>query len=96
MSRCALKVSQLLMQYEHFIQANKEATKALIPPKRKSKSKEASNDPRGDQVRKEVQQQFAVYQANPTCVNHDKLKKAKFKLQDAYDKITDTSCENRR
>ena len=74
--------------YEH-LQANKEAAKELIPLWKKTKKNCVSDDARVQDARKDVQRIFAIYQNQSNSDSQENLQKAKAKLQDAYDAVTE-------
>ena len=75
--------------YEHFIQANKEVAKEIIPQRKRTKRKRNSDDARVQNARKDVQHMFSKYQNHQSSTNQESLQKAKTKLQEAYDTVTE-------
>ena len=75
--------------YEHFIQANKEVAKEIIPQRKRAKRKRASEDARVQKARRDVQHMFSKYRNDQSTTNQENLQKSKIKLQEAYDAITE-------
>ena len=75
--------------YEHFIQANKEVAKEIIPQREKTNRKQTSDDARVQKARTDVQNMFSKYPNHPSNTNQEDLPKAKTKLQEAYDTVTE-------
>ena len=75
--------------YEHFIQANKEVAKEIIPQRKRAKGKRNSDDARVQNARKDVQHRFNKYQNNQSSTNQESLQKAKTKLQEVHDTVTE-------
>ena len=75
--------------YEHFIQANKEVAKEIIPQRTRAKRKRTSDDARVQNARKAVQHMFSKSQNHQSSTNQENLQKSKSKLQEAYDAITE-------
>lgn len=71
--------------YEHFIQANKETAKQVIPQRKRLKRKQYSDDVRVQNARNDVNYMFSKYQSDPSNFNHENLQKSKSNLQEAYD-----------
>ena len=76
-------------RYQHFVDANKEVAKEMIPQIQKKKKKQESDDVRVQTARKLVQTAFNRYEELPSNRNQNKLQYAKTKLQEAYDATTE-------
>ena len=68
--------------YQHLIDANRQAADGLISPKSKRKKKEIASDHRIDSKRKEVNKAFSAYQNQQTDENHEKLQIARVTEKD--------------
>ena len=76
-------------KYDHFIEANREAAKEILPQRKKLKKKSASGDTRVQAARNLVQIAYNEYQTDPSYPNQDKLQGEKQKLQEAYDAVNE-------
>ena len=80
--------------YNHFILANDEAAKEIIPLKSRLKKKSASNDQRVIEARENAQLAFKEYAKKPSQENQIKLQYCKEKLQGTYDVIDEENIES--
>ena len=76
-------------RYDHFIEANKVVASEILPQRKRTKKKCTSTDARVQSARELVQTAFDVYATEASNANQDKLQKAKAKLQEAYDAVTE-------
>ena len=81
-------------KYQAFMTANEEATKELIPHKRKTRKKISANDPRICEARQNVNSAFSSYQHNPTKDAHIALQTEKQNLQNEYDCVYQEDLDN--
>ena len=75
--------------YKHVIRGKKEVAKEIIPQQKKTNRKQTSEDARVQNVRKDMQNMFSMYENHPSNTIQDNLRKAKTKLQEAYDAVTE-------
>ena len=71
-------------KYQHFITANKETAKEMIPKKAKRQKMKYSDDKRIKRARKNVATAYSCYTRNPTNETQEQLNQKKGKLQEVY------------
>ena len=70
--------------YQHFIQANEEASSQLLPKRKPRKKSNKSSNPRIVKAREKVTTAFNTYALSPTADNHVTLQNEKQALQAEY------------
>ena len=76
-------------RFDHFIEANKVVASEILPQRKRTKTKRTSDDPRVQNARELVQASFDRYSTESSNANLDQLQKAKTKLFETYDAITE-------
>ena len=71
-------------KYQHFITANKETAKEMIPKKAKRQKMKYSDDKRIEQARKSVATAYSCYTRNPTNETQEELNQKKGALEEVY------------
>ena len=71
-------------KYQHFITANKETAKEMIPKKAKRQKMKYSDDKRIKQTRKNVATAYSCYTRNPTNETQEELNQKKGALEEVY------------
>ena len=71
-------------KYQHFITANKETAKEMIPKKAKRQRMKYSDDKRIKQARKNLATAYSSYTRNPTIETQEELNQKKGALEEVY------------
>ena len=91
-------------EYQHFVTANKETAKEMIPKKAKCQRIKCSDDKIIKQVRRNVATAYSCYTRNPTSETLEKLNQKKEALEEVYNivfgkelnqKVTQTEQSNK-
>ena len=81
-------------RYQHFVTANSEATKELIPVKKKQKSKNTSRDPRVQEARLKLKECYQKYAGDSTEEHRIELQLKKDSLKGAYDAVMEEEVDD--
>ena len=91
---CTEADNNVTITFQNLIQANEEAAKYLIPPKKKTKRKITAKDPRIISARSNVNYAFACYECDPSEQNHTSLQTEKNKLKNIYEQAFEEELED--